>query len=108
MATWQQGDRWDPGNPENRERTRRLQREMRAHLLSWDPIGVADAPQAQDEYDSYISPLLHMLHRGESVDAIVSWLTNLVEHRIAVRSHPDRERQFAQTLTEWWAATTAE
>lgn len=77
-----------PGNAENRERTRQLQREMRAHLLRWDPIGVADAPQAQDEYDGYISPRLHMLHRGESVDAIPAWLTELVEVRSCVRSHP--------------------
>lgn len=45
---------------------------MRVQLLSWDPIGVADAPQAQDEYEGYISPLMHMLHRGDSVDAITA------------------------------------
>lgn len=80
---------------------------MRTHLLGWDPIGVADAPQAQDEYDNYISPLLHMLHRGESVDAIAAWLTDLVEVHIGVRSHPVRERGFAQTLIDWWASATA-
>jgi len=108
MATWQPRDQWDPGTPESRERTRRLKREMRVHLLSWDPIGVADEPKAQGEYDSYISPLLHMLHAGESVDAITGYLTNLVVDRMGLRSHPEREREFAETLIDWWSRLTIE
>jgi hypothetical protein len=106
VATWNADDRWDPRNPENRERTRILQQEMRAHLMRWDPIGVGDAPEAQDEYDAYISPLLHMLHRHEPVEAISAWLTTLVEEHIGVRSHPDREQHFAETLTDWWITAT--
>ena len=79
VPTWQQGDRWDPGNPENRERTRRLKGELRALLLEWDPIGVADIPEAQDEYDGYVSPLLHLLHGEQSVDAVNSYLVSVVE-----------------------------
>jgi hypothetical protein len=108
VATWQQGDRWDPGNPENRERTRQLQRELRAHLMRWDPIGVGDAPQAQDEYDAYISPLLHMLHAGESEDAVTAYLTDLVEDRIGLRAQPEREQEFAATLVAWWSKATSE
>src|SRR4051794_36389042 len=37
---------------------------MRAHLLGWDPIGLADAPEAQDEYDAYLSsPAPHVASR---------------------------------------------
>jgi hypothetical protein len=74
--------------------------------MRWDPIGVGDAPQAQDEYDSYISPLLHMLHRHEPIGVLSAWLTKLVEEHIGLPSHPDRERQFAQTLIDWWATRT--
>lgn len=98
---------WDPRNPENRERTRRLQRELRAHLMRWDPIGVGEAAQAQSEYDGYINPLLHMLHAGESEDAVTTYLARLVEDRIALRSHPEREQQFAATLVSWWSDTTS-
>jgi len=105
--TWQQGDRWDPRNPENRERSRRLQRELRAHLMRWDPIGVRDVPQAQDEYDAYISPLLHLLHAGQTEDAVTAYLTTLVEDEIGLDSRPEREQQFAATLVSWWAATTS-
>ena len=72
--TWRSGDLWDPGNPENRDRTRLLARQLRARLLAWDPIGVRDAPEAQDEYDCLISPLMHRLHDGASDDHIGDWL----------------------------------
>ena len=75
---------------------------MRAHLMTWDPIGVGDVPEAQGEYDAYISPLLHMLHRHESVAVIAGWLTNLVEEHIGLNSEQSRELRFAATLTEWW------
>jgi hypothetical protein len=32
-------------------------------MREWDPIGVADVPEAQDEYDSYISQTYGMLIR---------------------------------------------
>ena len=34
-------------------------------LRDWDPIGVADVPEAQDEYDSYISQIYGLLIRRE-------------------------------------------
>ena len=37
---------------------RRGEAELRRLLLvEWDPIGIADVPKAQDEYDSYVGPL---------------------------------------------------
>ena len=34
-------------------------------LREWDPIGVADEPAAQDEYDGYIPAIIGMLIRDE-------------------------------------------
>ncbi len=79
MTPWVQDDRWDPGNPSNRERTRRLQCQLRAHLMRWDPIGVGDAPEAQDQYDVDISGLLHLLHGGASVHDVNRHLIRLAE-----------------------------
>jgi hypothetical protein len=33
----------------------------RALLTDWDPIGIGDDPNAQDEYDSYIGTIYKML-----------------------------------------------
>ena len=107
MSTWEQGDRWDPGNPENRERTRRLKGELRTLLLEWDPIGVGDAPEAQDEYDGYLGPLLHALHGGDSVEAVNAYLVSVVEG-MGINPRPDVERHFAETLVAWWANATTE
>ena len=32
--------------------------------MEWDLVGVAGIPEAADEYDCMISPLLHRLFRG--------------------------------------------
>ncbi len=50
------------------KRAREYQTTIRKILLKeWDPIGVADIPEAQDEYDSYVphiySQLIH--HKSE-------------------------------------------
>src|SRR5688572_6040962 len=34
-------------------------------MREWDPIGVADMPEAQDEYDSYIGQIYGLLARRE-------------------------------------------
>jgi hypothetical protein len=51
---------------ERLDRARRYHEAIRAILLrEWDPIGIADEPHAQDEYDSYIHEIHGMLIRHE-------------------------------------------
>jgi hypothetical protein len=100
-------DAWDPGNPENKERTRLLQGELRERLLRWDPIGVAEAPEAQDEYDCLISPLMHMLHDGTSDRRIGKWLLNEMNEHFGLRPDRNRERELARELVHWWQESTA-
>ena len=97
----------DPGDPENKERTRVLQRELRARLLRWDPIGVAETPEAQDEYDCLISPLMHRLHEGASEKAITKWLVGEMTGHFGMSIDRKRERQLAHDVVEWWRAATA-
>ena len=105
MRTWLPDDPWDPGNPENRERTRKLKSELRGLLMAWDPIGVADAPEAQDEYDGYLSPLLHLLHRGASPSEIEPYLSEILAH-MGMDATSDRELELARSLVSWWATST--
>jgi hypothetical protein len=45
--------------------SRRIRTEIRRVLLKvWDPIGVTDEPNAQDEYDGYIGKLYALLMRN--------------------------------------------
>jgi hypothetical protein len=51
---------------ERLDRARRYHEAIRDILLhEWDPIGVSDEPNAQDEYDSYIHEIHGMLIRHE-------------------------------------------
>lgn len=105
--TWRPDDAWDPGNPENRDRTRALVAELRTRLLAWDPIGVSAAPEAQDEYDCLISPLMHRLHDRASTTDITDWLIHEVSDHFGMRPDKKRERALARDLAQWWSRATA-
>jgi hypothetical protein len=60
---------------ERLDRARRYHKAIRAVLLrEWDPIGVAEEPDAQDEYDSYIHEIHGMLIRHEPRHRLVDHL----------------------------------
>jgi hypothetical protein len=106
-CAWVSGrDLWNPADPENKQRTRFLQGDLRTQLLRWDPIGIAGAPEAQDEYDCLISPLMHRLHEGASERAIAKWLVNELETHFGLRADRKREKRLAHDLVEWWRAAT--
>lgn len=46
----------------------------RVLLTRRDPIGVADVPEASDEYDAYVGPVYHLLAAGASDEAIARHL----------------------------------
>jgi hypothetical protein len=43
--------------------------------MAWDPIGAAGIPEAADEYDCMISPLMHQLHAGAEESTVASGLS---------------------------------
>ena len=57
-------------------------------LECWDPIGIRDEPNAQDEYDSYINGVLNLLLHGASEKEISDHLWRIIEERINI--HPQR------------------
>jgi len=59
-------------------RAREIQDAIRQILLhDWDPIGVQDVPQAQDEYDSYIGSVYRLLATGATDDQVAAHLFGL-------------------------------
>jgi hypothetical protein len=46
-------------------------------LYDWDPIGVSDVPEAQDEYDSYVGGVLKLLTSDASEHQLVKHLHQL-------------------------------
>jgi hypothetical protein len=107
-SPWRRDDPWDPRNPENRDRTRMLIPQLRARLLSWDPIGVAASPQAQDEYDCLISPLMHRLSDGVSAAELGAWLIEEMREHFGITPNESREHALAVGLKRWWDQATAD
>ena len=57
------------------QRGREVMQLIREALMrDWDPIGVADIPEAADEYDSYIGSVYRILAGSRSEDELVEFL----------------------------------
>jgi hypothetical protein len=95
-------DRNDPRNPANKYRTREARRELRTILMAWDPIGVGNAPEAQDEYDSLIGPLMNLLHEGVDASAIQDWITDWLARAVELPPRPAEDRAAAVSMVDWW------
>ena len=55
--------------------SRRIRAEIRHVLLEvWDPIGVKDVPQAQDEYDCCLYEIFRFLTTGGADEQIADYL----------------------------------
>ena len=64
------------------QRARAIQESIREILLrDWDPIGVNDMPEAQDEYDSYVGGVYRLLASHSSTDQIVHHLATIDRRR---------------------------
>lgn len=62
-------------------------------LFEWDPIGVSDIPEAEDEYDAYADTVFSMLfNQGASVHDVAQYLFKIATEHMGL-SNPDlRER----------------
>jgi hypothetical protein len=51
-------------------------------MTLWDPIGVRDEPNAQDEYDGYLGGVFGLFTSGASDDQIKEHLLRIVTDRM--------------------------
>jgi hypothetical protein len=74
----------------DKNESRRIRIQIRHVLLNvWDPIGVRDEPNAQDEYDGYIGDIYELLVSKSSDEQLVEYLLWAAHERMgldAVRS----------------------
>jgi hypothetical protein len=67
--------------------SRRIRVEIRRVFLQvWDPIGVREEPNAQDEYDGYLGNVYELLIAGSSDECIAQYLCSVVTERIELRA----------------------
>jgi hypothetical protein len=102
------GDINNPCDPRNKRRTRESRMQVRSLLLGWDPLGVADSPNAIDEYDCMISPLLHLLSEGANKDAIERWIGHELVNHFGMGVDGTPEAKLAADLVSWWKRSAEE
>jgi hypothetical protein len=80
-----------------RRQSRHLMSEIRRVLMNvWDPIGVKEIANAQDEYDSYIGGIYHLLRIGASDERIQEHLWLLVTETMGLSGA--RKGDMAETV----------
>jgi hypothetical protein len=63
--------------------SRKLRAEIRRILLEvWDPIGVKNEPNAQDEYDSYVGGVYELLESGATDSVLQDHLLQIERNRM--------------------------
>lgn len=67
----------------------------------WDPIGVAGAPAARDEYHAYLPTVFAHVRDARDPDALVAYLLDLQEKSMGLRPDRERARSTVQVLREW-------
>jgi hypothetical protein len=91
-------------NGRNKYQSRENRAQVRRVLMDeWDPIGVRDAPEAQDEYDRYVAEVYVMLmDQRATPGAIAAHLYDRAINYIGVPDRPEvfeRSRRAAELLT---------
>lgn len=77
-------------------------REVRALLMKWDAIGVADAPEAADEYDCMIGPLVRHLRDGADAALLRDWIARERVDHFGLSVDMGADRALADALLRWW------
>ncbi|WP_265289224.1 hypothetical protein [Verminephrobacter eiseniae] len=68
-------------------------------LKEWDPIGIADMDEAQDEYDLYAAKLTAMIMRGAAENEILNHLTWIEVDRMGLEGDLLHRSNIARKLS---------
>ncbi len=67
----------------------------------WDPIGVAGAPSARDEYWSYLPRVFALLMERADERAIADYLVTVEREAMGLAGRPDHALRVARTLIDY-------
>jgi hypothetical protein len=67
----------------------------------WDPIGVSYAPEARDEYHSYLPHVFNLLKQGANESKIADYLGEITSGRMGLGLNRARDLEIAGILMNW-------
>lgn len=83
------------------ERARALQKKIKDVLLQeWDPIGVREMPEAQDEYDGYVPAIYSMLISRKPLNEVFNYLLWLEAEHMGLTADRQRTQSIAEKLVD--------
>ena len=96
-------------HPNESQRGREVMQAIRDALMRhWDPIGVADVPEAADEYDSYIAQVYRILAGTRSADELIEFLYRTETQAMGLNAGScEHLREVARILLTITADTTS-
>lgn len=71
-----------------------------AVLHEWDPIGIRNIPEAQDEYDAYVPKICELLKLPNSRNDVVSYLGWLATEQMGLSGNNQVTEDFADRLIQ--------
>ncbi len=81
------------------EAKRDLPQTVRDFLLrEWDPIGIHDIPEAQDEYDAYVPTLCAMLVARKSSYELFKYLLRMETEHMGLTADDRHTQRIAEYL----------
>lgn len=76
------------------KRAKEIQNNIREVLMKyWDPIGVKDIPEAQDEYDSYVGGIYRKLVSGVSDEDLIDHLNTVESESMGLSGGSDKKNK---------------
>jgi len=76
-----------------------LEIEIRTILLKdWDPIGIKDIPEAQDEYDSYISSIYELINSKKPESEFFEYLWWIETENMGLSGNRKHTKDIAHKL----------
>ncbi|NGX48142.1 MAG: hypothetical protein K1000chlam3_01532 [Chlamydiae bacterium] len=67
-------------------------------LKDWDPIGIQDIPEAQDEYDSYISSVYKLIQSKKSENELFDYLWWIETEHMGLSGNKKHTKSIARKL----------
>ncbi len=67
----------------------------------WDPIGVAEAPRARDEYYSYLPQVFLLVKENAAATEIADYLSEISTENMGLNENRAHDLKVAKLLLRW-------
>lgn len=67
----------------------------------WDPIGVAEVPNARDEYHSYLPQVFGLLKANANAEQIADYLFKISTEQMGLNGNRAHDIRTAEVLLDW-------